>query len=50
MPTRILIVEDEEPLTMILRYNLESEGYAVDTSGAGTRPSCGSRRPRPTSR
>ena len=35
MTARILIVEDEEPLTMILRYNLESEGYAVDASGRG---------------
>jgi two-component system phosphate regulon response regulator PhoB len=31
MSARILIVEDEEPLTMMLRYNLEAEGYAVDT-------------------
>src|SRR6201985_1828179 len=35
MTARILIVEDEEPLTLILRYNLESEGYAVDASGRG---------------
>ena len=28
---RILIVEDEEPLTLLLRYNLEAEGYAVDS-------------------
>jgi two-component system phosphate regulon response regulator PhoB len=27
---RILIVEDEEALTTLLRYNLESEGYEVD--------------------
>ncbi len=27
---RILIVEDEEPLSVLLRYNLESEGYAVE--------------------
>ena len=26
----ILIVEDEEALTILLRYNLEAEGYAVD--------------------
>ncbi len=32
---RILIVEDEEPLTLLLRYNLEAEGYAVDTSARG---------------
>ena len=35
MTARILIVEDEEPLTLLLRYNLESEGYAVDSSGRG---------------
>ncbi len=27
---RILIVEDEEPLAVLLRYNLEAEGYAVE--------------------
>ena len=32
---RILIVEDEEPLTMLLRYNLEAEGYSVDSSARG---------------
>jgi two-component system phosphate regulon response regulator PhoB len=26
----ILVVEDEEALTILLRYNLEAEGYAVD--------------------
>jgi two-component system, OmpR family, phosphate regulon response regulator PhoB len=30
MATRILIVEDEEPLVTLLRYNLEAEGYEVD--------------------
>ena len=35
MPARILIVEDEEPLTLLLRYNLEAEGYEVDVSGRG---------------
>lgn len=30
MPPRILIVEDEESLTVLLRYNLEKEGYAVE--------------------
>ena len=30
MRARILIVEDEEPLTMLLRYNLEAEGYEVE--------------------
>ena len=32
---RILIVEDEEPLTMLLRYNLEAEGYEVDSVARG---------------
>ena len=35
MNARILIVEDEEPLTMLLRYNLEAEGYAVETAVRG---------------
>jgi len=35
MSARILIVEDEEPLTMLLRYNLEAEGYEVDTAARG---------------
>src|ERR1700742_5136953 len=35
MSARILIIEDEEPLTLLLRYNLEAEGYEVDTSARG---------------
>lgn len=35
MAPRILIVEDEEPLTLLLRYNLEAEGYAVESEGRG---------------
>ena len=35
MPARILIIEDEEPLSLLLRCNLESEGYAVDNVGRG---------------
>jgi two-component system phosphate regulon response regulator PhoB len=35
MSARILIVEDEEPLTLLLRYNLEAEGYDVDTVARG---------------
>jgi len=31
MSARIMIVEDEEPLSLLLRYNLESEGYDVET-------------------
>jgi CheY-like chemotaxis protein len=33
--TRILVVEDEEPLLLLLRYNLEAEGYAVDSALRG---------------
>jgi two-component system phosphate regulon response regulator PhoB len=35
MAARILIVEDEEPLTLLLRYNLEAEGYEVDAAARG---------------
>ena len=35
MALRILIAEDEEPLTLLLRYNLEAEGYAVDSVARG---------------
>jgi two-component system, OmpR family, phosphate regulon response regulator PhoB len=31
----ILVVEDEEPLSLLLRYNLEAEGYAVEAVGRG---------------
>src|SRR5437868_7766374 len=35
MAARILIVEDEEPLTMLLRYNLEAAGYTVESAARG---------------
>jgi len=35
MSARILIVEDEEPLTVLLRYNLEASGYVVDSAARG---------------
>jgi two-component system, OmpR family, phosphate regulon response regulator PhoB len=35
MTANILIVEDEEPLTTLLRYNLEAEGYEVDAVARG---------------
>lgn len=35
MTTRVLLVEDEEPLTVMLRYNLEKEGFAVETCARG---------------
>lgn len=35
MAARILIVEDETPLTTLLRYNLAAEGYEVDVAASG---------------
>ena len=35
MKPRVMIVEDEEALTTLLRYNLEAEGYDVDTVARG---------------
>jgi two-component system phosphate regulon response regulator PhoB len=35
MKARILIVEDEEALALLLRYNLEAEGYEVETVARG---------------
>jgi len=35
MVTRILIAEDEESLATLLRYNLEAEGYEVDSVARG---------------
>lgn len=32
---QILIVEDEEPLALLLRYNLEADGYQVETVSRG---------------
>ncbi len=34
-PTRILVVDDEEDLCEIIKFNLETEGYAVDTAFSG---------------
>jgi two-component system phosphate regulon response regulator PhoB len=31
MQPRIAVVEDEEALSVLLRYNLEAEGYEVET-------------------
>jgi two-component system, OmpR family, phosphate regulon response regulator PhoB len=31
MPLRLMIVEDDEPLVELLRYNFEAAGYAVET-------------------
>src|SRR6267378_1174908 len=35
MNVRILVVEDEEALTTLLRYNLDAEGYEVETVARG---------------
>jgi len=35
MTPRVMIIEDEEPLALMLRYNLEAEGYSVDTIERG---------------
>jgi two-component system phosphate regulon response regulator PhoB len=35
MTPKVMIVEDEEALSLMLRYNLEAEGYAVDTVDRG---------------
>jgi two-component system phosphate regulon response regulator PhoB len=35
MTARILIIDDEEPLTLLLRYNLEAEGYSVESAVRG---------------
>jgi two-component system phosphate regulon response regulator PhoB len=35
MTPKVMVVEDEESLALMLRYNLEAEGYAVDTVERG---------------
>lgn len=35
MSASILVIEDEEPIQVLLRYNLESEGYRVRASAQG---------------
>ena len=35
MSTKILVVDDEEDLCEILKFNLEIEGYEVDTALIG---------------
>ncbi|EFO34329.1 phosphate regulon transcriptional regulatory protein PhoB [Roseibium sp. TrichSKD4] len=32
---KVLIVEDEEPLSLLLKYNLEAEGYQVEVCARG---------------
>jgi len=42
MTANILIVEDEEPLTTLLRYNLEARAMRSTPSPAATRQTRGS--------
>lgn len=35
MSPKVLVVEDEEPLAMLLRYNLEAEGFNVTVAARG---------------
>jgi len=35
MNLKVMVVEDEEPLALLLRYNLEAEGYEVETVASG---------------
>lgn len=35
MPTRILIVEDDQNIAMLLQYNLEAAGYVVEHTAHG---------------
>jgi len=35
MSAKVLVVEDEEPLAMLLRYNLEAEGFTVTVVSRG---------------
>ena len=35
MTASILLIEDEEPIQILLKYNLESEGYSVRVSSQG---------------
>ena len=36
MRQKILIIEDEEDLQMVLQYSLQKEGYQVDVAGTGS--------------
>lgn len=35
MPTRIVVVEDEEDIAMLIRHNLEAEGYSTEVCEDG---------------
>ena len=38
MMPRVAVVEDEEAISELLRYNLEAEGFEVDAILRATRP------------
>lgn len=40
MAAKVLVVEDEAPLSELLRYNLEAEGYKVDCATTGDEAEC----------
>jgi len=40
MSTRILLVEDDELLTLVLRYNLEAQGYTIEAVTRGDEADC----------
>ncbi len=46
MTLRVLIAEDEEALAILLRYNLEAEGFAVEHVARGDEAICASRKTR----
>src|SRR5919107_592099 len=35
MQTHVLVVEDDESMSLLLKYNLEAEGFRVETVGRG---------------
>ena len=35
MNAKVLVVEDEEPLALLLQYNLEAEGFRVSVANRG---------------
>ena len=43
MKPRVMIVEDDEAIVVLLTYNIESEGFEVEAVTAATRRICGSR-------
>ena len=46
---RVLVVEDDSDLALLLAYNLEAEGYVVESVERATKPSSPSPKARTTS-